>query len=171
MTIVKIISRMLKNDKKRYVFLESQSGEVYIIVQEEDTKKHLAAKDRSAVCLKEDEISDIMTGLANIMVVKDPTISDFKNYEEFGEVFKLIDRYVMLRRLLEEVPETDNPDEFDEVIETRRKVWREAHQIIEDIGKKMEDEWCDKVWEKVIHKKLKIEDRKIDPSDRKREWE
>lgn len=156
MTIIKIVSRMIKH-KKRSVCLERKSGEVYIIVQEEDKKRPLVAPNRSAAGIKEDEVRDVLAGLINILEIKDLTISEFKNYEEFQEVFKLTDRYVMLRRLLEEVPETDNPDEFDEVLETRRKVYCEMRKIVDDIGKKMEDEWANKLWEKVKHKKLKEE--------------
>jgi len=158
MTIIKIISRILKNNK-RSVCLERKSGAVNIIVQLRDEEKPLNAWDREVAIIKEDEVKEVIAGLLNIMDIKDLTISDFKNFEEFQEVFRLTDQYVMLRRMLEEVPETENPDEFDKVIETRRKVWREIHQIVEDIGKKMEDEWSGKLWEKVKHKKIKPEGR------------
>ena len=50
----------------------------------------------------------------------------------------LDEKVLKLRELLEQYPELENPDEFDDELEKRRKLYRDIRKEIEDLGNDME---------------------------------
>lgn len=80
--------------------------------------------------------------------------SDTKNEEKKGETNMSLDEDVKkLRELLEQYPEMETTNDFDDELEKRRKVFRGIREEIEKLGNDMEYTWAENAWKKVKDKK------------------
>ena len=53
---------------------------------------------------------------------------------------------------VQQFPEMKNPDEFDNELEKRRKLYKEIREEIDVLGNDMEHTWADNAWKNVINK-------------------
>jgi hypothetical protein len=65
----------------------------------------------------------------------------------------LYDNVKKLRELLDQYPKMENPEEFDNELEKRRKVYRDIKEEIDKLGSDMENTWTDNAWKNVKNKK------------------
>lgn len=61
----------------------------------------------------------------------------------------LDDNVKKLRELLEQFPEMENPNDFDNELEKRRNVYKEIKGEVEKLGNDMEHIWAEDAWNKV----------------------
>lgn len=66
----------------------------------------------------------------------------------------LDDNVEKLKILLARFPEMENPDEFVEELEKRRKVYIEIRDEVEELRKNMEVDWAENAWHYVKNKNL-----------------
>ena len=70
-----------------------------------------------------------------------------------GEIkVSLDDKVKKLRELLEQYPEMENSDMFDEELEKRRKLYGEIRDEVEELRNDMERIWADNAWKNVKNK-------------------
>lgn len=76
-----------------------------------------------------------------------------ENEDKKGESNMSLDEKVKkLKELLKQFPEMKNPDEFDNELEKRRKMYKEIREEIDVIGNDMEHTWADNAWKNVTNK-------------------
>lgn len=75
------------------------------------------------------------------------------NVVDKGETnMSLGDNVKKLRELLEQFPEMASPNDFDNELEKRRKLYKEITGEVESLGNDMENIWAEDAWEKVVDK-------------------
>ena len=145
---IPVINRKLKNGKIRKVTVDTgeRLKEIHICVQEKLPDQELSEACRSAVNIKHDEIPQVVSAMLKAAELPDDVV------KFMDDTYELMDDFVVLKRMLDKVPDSSNVKEFDENLESRRRVWRKLHEKIEVIGSKMEKEWAEKLWDKVKEK-------------------
>lgn len=87
---------------------------------------------------------------------------DTKNEEKEGETNMSLEEDVKkLRELLEQYPEMETANDFDNELEKRRKVYRKIIEEIEKLGNDMEHKWVNKAWEIVAQNVKKRSENRI----------
>lgn len=137
---IPVVKRTLKDGRKRYITIDTgeRLKEVHICVQE--------GKFRNAVNIKHDEIPVVVTTLIKASELPDELVK-FQD-----DTYNLMMDYVELKRMLDEIPETSDSNEFDYVVETRRRVLQKLRARIDNLGNKLERKWAQNLWEKVKNK-------------------